>query len=298
MTQESLLNYIRTEVLSGQHLDSIASLLLQQGYSQQQINEAYTQLGYFKSNQVTAPSTPLRNKQRNLFPVAIALLALFVLVILGTFAFSNKKNKKTLNPLPTTSQITQATQTLPNCSDPSHWSTSVETTFNAATYLKPASVTTCEYTDSLLGYTVQYPANWYVIFNPSQLAAQPYNFISFDSQQLSAPTSSPLSVSISLRPSKTTYSDIISYMESIQEGPGKSYQSDIEKNVYHPISVAGQKAVQLQYTLGNSVGIDTKFISNGVLYDVTFNGTSLNAINANKQNYTNFLNSFTLKPTQ
>jgi hypothetical protein len=313
MVQESLLNYIKTQISSGQNLDSITSILLKQGFSQQQLNEAYVQLGYFKSNQVT---TPLGNTKKNFSPIIVAVLALFVLLILGTFALTNKKIKNTLTQLPTTSQITQATQTLPNCSDPSHWSTPVETSFNATTYLKPVSVTTCEYTDPLLGYNVQYPAHWYVIFTSSHPAeksntlatisaitdnngtTQVYNAISFDSQQPTTSNNSPQAVSIYISSIKTNYSDIISYMKSIQESPGISYQSLIEKNVYHPISIAGQKAVQMQYTLGDSVGIDTKFISNSILYDVTFSSNNLNAINTNKQYYTNLLNSFRLKPTQ
>jgi len=319
MAQDSLLNYIRTQVSSGQRLDYITSILLQQGFSQQQIDEAYAQLKYTTSNQQTTPAVPTQTPQKNFLPIVIIVLALFVLLILGTFAFSNKKIKSTLtSSYPTTTfQSTHAiSQTLPDCSDSSRWIVTSGTSFNATTYLKPVSVNTCEYTDSILGYTVQYPANWYINFNPSHPAqqnyatpaitgitgnngtAQSYNFISFVPQQLAATNNSPQAVSIYIISSKTNYSDIISYMESIQMSPGNSYEPLIEKNVYQPINLAGQKAIQMQYAVGTNVGIDTKFIFNGVLYDVTFNGTSLNAINANKKYYTNFLNSFTLKPIQ
>ncbi len=309
MVQESLLNYIRTQVSSGQRLDHIFSILLQQGFSQKQIDEAYAQLGYLNSIQQTTPSAPIQTTQKKFFPVIIIVLALFILLILGTLVFSNK-NKSTLVSShttfitsPTTSKITPATQSLSACSLPTRWTSTVGTSFNATAYLKPVSMNVCEYTDSLLGYIVQYPANWYILFTPATSngvtgnngMAQSYNVISFDSQQLSASNSSPLAVSISITPSKTNYTDIISYMESIQKGPPvKSYEPLVEKNVYQPVSVDGQRAIQMQYTLGDSVGIDTKFISNGVLYDISFNGTSPDAINANKQYYKNLLNSFAL----
>lgn len=318
MIQGSLLNYIRTQVSNGQRLDYVTSTLLRQGFSQQQIDEAYAQLGYSKSNQLT--SAPLRATQKFLLPVVITILAIFVLIILGMFSFSKNKEKNPLTssnptfitPLPTTHAISQ---TLPNCSDPSRWITTVGISFNATISLKPVSVNTCEYTDSILGYTVQYPANWYIQFNlPNPAEAgnftatsneaagnngtvQPYNVISFDSQQLLSSNSSPLTVSIYITSSKTNYSDIISYMGSIQKVPAKS-EAVNEQNVYKPVSFDGKKAIQLQYNVGDDAGIDTKFISNGILYDISFNSKNINAINANKQYYTNFLNSFTLKPTQ
>lgn len=295
MAPESLVNYIRSQVSSGQRLDYITSILLQKGFSQQQINDAYKQLRIVKSSQA------------NHLLITIIILAVFIVVVLGIYAFNkNKSFLPSSHPFIASpgSQIAQPTQSLSACSLPTRWTSTVGTSFNAVMYLKPVSSDTCKYTDPLLGYTIHYPTNWYVHVSPSHPAeenngaAQPYTIISFDSQQLSASMTSPQAVSIYITPAKTNYSDIISYMRSIQKGPDQSYQSTIEKYVYQPKNIAGQKAVQMQYTLGDNVGIDTKFISKGVLYDITFNGTNLDAINANKQYYTNLLNSFTSKQAQ
>lgn len=220
------------------------------------------------------------------------------------------------NLLPSTSSINQpqpfaSSGLSANCHDSSHISVTYGATFNSSAYIKPASSVNCLYTDSILGYSFQYPANWYILVSPAHPnqpsngfsvtfngvtsndgTAQPYNVItltdpklfSYNSNlSLNSKGSPPSGVGITILTQKSDYPSLDGYITSQKE----SYL----KGGYTSLTVDGQKAIQFPFLNGL---IDTVVIKDGLIYYLTLTLTGMDnkASTANMSYYTNFLNSF------
>lgn len=120
MLTPEVIDFIKKQISSGKKLDEIAQSLQTNGWQKQQVDEAFTELGYQTAAPNTAPApgeTILsQTRHKNIVPVVLLFLTLILVSVIGIFLFNalstknSNKNKvytsDVQNPTPTLTKIT------------------------------------------------------------------------------------------------------------------------------------------------------------------------------------------------